>query len=127
MHREDNSKYLLFIEPDSTEKLDNPISDELSHILSEMIKMGEKGTSFYSNLNDNGTFTKSSGYKGTHITNCGERSSNYDILLPNGMITNSLCVFYLEWYRNSIPKSEIKKLEKIKNYWSNFRKNIESL
>lgn len=52
-------------------------------------------------------------YKGFHRTTCGKRSDNMDHVLPNGMITNSLCVYYAMYYRHLIPESEIEKTNKL--------------
>lgn len=95
-----------------------------------------KGTSRYHNLSDDGDgfeFTqqngltriwpsfndKGKGYMGSHNTECGERSDNYDYLLENGMITNSLAPFYLKWYRYSIPESEMKKVNELYKFYKN--------
>ena len=113
MNRIDDSKYLLFIEPQLRQKLSVPVEDELSDFMDELLKNAKKGTSNYSNLSDEGTFTEGWGYKGTHKTECGERSDNYDYLISEGYITNSLATFYLKWYRNSIPLSEVNKIRRI--------------
>jgi len=118
MHREDNSRFLLYIEPKKEEKLSEPIKDELVKIVEKAIANSKSGTANYSDLdNDGGKFREGSAYKGTHSTECGERSDNEDYLLPNGMITNSLAPFYLRWYRDSIPATEMKKLEALKEYY----------
>jgi hypothetical protein len=117
MHREDRSKYLLFIEPPKKEKLAEPVEDELVKLMEMAITKAETGVSSYMNEKDGGNFRKSSGYKGFHQTDCGETSSNKDYLLENEMITNSLAPFYLRWYRNSIPESEIEKLMSLKKFY----------
>jgi hypothetical protein len=132
MHREDNSKYLLFIEPEKSEKLETPIDDELVKLVEMALQKAEKGTSFYSKIDNKGdeytfthngqertvpSFIRGSGYKGTHVTECGERSNNCDYLLENGMITNSLAPFYLKWYRYSIPETEMIKLKKLEEFY----------
>jgi hypothetical protein len=132
MHREDNSKYLLYIEPPAQDKLQEPINDELTQLMEMALSKAERGTANYSNLQDLGdgtdwthkdktyrvtSFRKGSGYKGTHRTECGERSSNTDYLLENGMITNSLAPFYLKWYRYSIPETEMKKVLQLKEFY----------
>lgn len=124
MHREDNSLYLLYIEPKIEEKLQEPIEDELVQLMELALSKAKKGTSIYSNKENNGlidgkpAFRVESAFKGTHITECGERSSNCDYLLENYMITNSLAPFYLRWYRNSIPKSEMIKLKKLQDFYN---------
>lgn len=117
MHREDNSKYLLYIEPKASEKLSEPIEDEWTKLIDKAFNNSIQGAAHYSNLNDNGTFREGSGFKGFHRTECGERSSNRDYLLENGMITNSLAPFYIRWYRNSIPDSEINKIKELKKFY----------
>lgn len=97
MHREDNSKYLLYIEPKKEEKSKIPIDDHLK--------------------NNMGRFRSGSGFKGFHTTDCGEKSTGHDYLLENGMITNSLSIFYLKWYRQSIPQSEMEKLNQLVKFY----------
>jgi hypothetical protein len=60
---------------------------------------------------------------GWHTTACGMESESQDFLLENGMITNSLCVFYLQYYRSSIPKSEMKKVYQLIAYYKTKYKN----
>lgn len=110
MHREDESKYLLYIEPTKEQKSDKPNNDGLSDIMEEIISKAETGISRYSNVDDDGTFIENNAFKGSHVTDCGERSTNKDYLLENGMITNSLAPFYLKWYREVIPETEMIKL-----------------
>jgi hypothetical protein len=137
MHREDNSKYLLYIEPKVNEKLTEPINDELVECMEMALSKSQKGAARYSDINDMGdgfdwnhngqirkvpSFSNRSAYKGSHRTECGERSSNCDYLLENGMITNSLAPFYLKWYRYSIPVSEMIKVEMLLEFYKNKNK-----
>jgi hypothetical protein len=118
MHREDNSKYLLYIEPKSMNKLSEPIDDELTQIMDMALSKSKIGTSSYSNLDDiEGRFRENSAFKGSHMTECGERSSNKDYLLENGMITNSLASFYLRWYRFDIPEIEMNKVHELVKFY----------
>jgi hypothetical protein len=134
MHREDNSKFLLYIEPKASSKLTTPVEDGLTKIMQYALSKAKGGTAGYSNLSDKGHGTKrtisgltvdlpsfrpGSGYKGSHRTECGERSDNRDFLLENGFITNSLASFYLKWYRNSIPESEMTKLKELEKFYEN--------
>lgn len=119
MHRDDKSNYLLFIEPQKKEKLNSPIEDELVNLVEMAIGKSKSGVSGYGNLGDNGSFNGDIGYKGFHRTECGENSGSQDLLLENGMITNSLAPFYLKWYRNSIPETDIEKLMSLKQYYIN--------
>jgi hypothetical protein len=119
MHREDDSNYLLFIEPCSLDKLKEPVDDDLTRLMENALSKAKLGTSHYSSLDDEGTFRQGSGFRGSHCTECGERSSNVDYLLENGMITNSLAAFYLRWYRYSIPEKEMVKVLKLKDFYDN--------
>ena len=117
MHREDNTKYLLYIEPKDSDKLKDPIDDELTKMMEMALEKSQKGVAQYSDKSDVGKFRGGSGYKGAHRTECGERSTNNDYLLENGMITNSLAPFYLKWYRYSIPETEMKKVLELQEYY----------
>ena len=110
MHRIDNSRFLLYIEPKAEEKSKEPLNDEITLEVERIFKNAKVGAADYSNLKSNGNFQEGSGWRGWHTTECGEHSGNKDYLLENGMITNSLCVFYLQHYREAIPKSEMDKV-----------------
>lgn len=128
MHRIDNTCFLLFIEPKKEEKLEIPLDDESSQIMKVALTEAKRGMSNYSRLNEMPYFHVCNGYKGYHSTDCGERSYPADYLLENGMITNSLASFYLRYYRNSIPESEMKKVMKVVNYYKEkYRNNPEKL
>lgn len=117
MHREDNTKYLLYIEPKKQDKLSEPINDDLTSMMEMALSKSKKGAARYGDKNDTGTFRIGSGYKGVHQTECGQRSSSRDFLLENGMITNSLAPFYLRWYRYSIPESEMNKVVELQKFY----------
>jgi len=133
MHREDDSKYLLYIEPKSSDKLETPIDDEITQIMELALSKAKKGIANYSSLTDVGdgydwmykdkairvpSFREKNGYMGYHVTECGKLSTNRDYLLENGMITNSLAPFYLKWYRYSIPESEMRKVNELINFYN---------
>ncbi len=133
MNRDDKSKYLLYIEPSKSDKLSEPIEDELTSLMELALSKSQSGSARYSNLYDMGdgvdmthnnvtrripSFVGRSGYKGSHHTECGERSSNHDYLLENGMITNSLATFYLKWYRYSIPENDMIKLKELYKFYN---------
>jgi hypothetical protein len=115
MHRIDESMYLLYIEPKKEEKSAEPVDDVYTIIMERAIECAVIGASRYSNVNDHNTFMPDSGFRGCHNTDCGERSTCRDYLLATGHITNSLAPFYLRWYRNSIPQSEMEKVKKVVN------------
>lgn len=139
MHRNDNSIFLLYIEPKKEEKLSTPINDELTQLLEMALLRAEKGAADYQNkmdnnpvvkmslknhnrekmleLQKNGYFSKNVMYRGFHQTDCGKLSSCCDYRLENGMITNSLAPFYLRWYRNSISENDMNKILKLKKFY----------
>ena len=57
MHREDNSKYLLYIEPKAVDKLQEPINDELTEMMEKALTKSKKGAASYSQLEDKGDGT----------------------------------------------------------------------
>jgi len=114
MHRIDNSKFLLYIEPTIDQKSKLPVNDNITKVVELALNKSIKGVAHYSDIDDDGSkFRKGGGWKGWHTTDCGQRSSSNDYLLGNGMITNNLCVFYLQYYRNAIPESEMNKVMKL--------------
>lgn len=119
MHREDNSRFLLYIEPKKEDKSQNPINDEITEIMELALSEAESGAASYSSLDTVEYFRSGSGFRGFHETECGERSSNKDYLLKNGMITNSLCSFYLKYYRNVIPVTEMNKVTNLVKFYKN--------
>ncbi len=118
MHRIDNSKFLLFIEPDKSERSKEPINDDLTKVMQHALTKAKKGISNYSNPNDEPSFSPGANYKGVHYTPCGQTSDSCDYLLENGMITNSLAPYYLQYYRNYIPVTEMEKAVQVLNYYT---------
>ncbi len=133
MHRNDKSKYVLYIEPKREEKLTESLNDKLTQLVELALSKAKVGTGHYSSLDDMGdgfdwatnrgikripSFDESSMYKGVHRTECGEHSTNCDYLLENGMITNSLATFYVQWYRNSIHENDMNKLKELGQFYN---------
>lgn len=46
-------------------------------------------------------------YMGTHACDCGVHCSGADYLLPDGSLTNSLCVHYLAHHRDRISAEDL--------------------
>jgi len=91
-----SDRYFLMIEPDQEGiPSEKPIEDELS-IKVDFIFSKCKASAYAS--------------AGVHKTRCGKYSDNVDWILPNGVITNSLCKYYIRFYREYIPSSEIAKI-----------------
>jgi len=94
-----SDKYLLMIEPDLKGKASLlPLLDDITR----------KTIYLYS-------LTKPSedSYRGFHATQDGQISDNKDHILPNGIITHSLCVHYIKYYRPYVPQSEIDKINRL--------------
>lgn len=121
MHRTDNSKFMLFIEPDKSMKSATPINDELTEIIGLAVDSAVCGTSNYSHLDEKEFFEPDGGYKGIHHTGCGQSSNNCDYLLKNGMITNSLATYYLAYYRDAIPETEMEKVMETVKFYKNMK------
>ena len=94
-----------------------PLDDEISSFMELAILEAKRGVANYSNMGSPEIFYEGSGYRGFHTTECGEDSDNLDYQLKNGMITNSLAPFYLRFYRNSIPDSEMLKVNELINFY----------
>ncbi len=111
MHRNDTSRFLLYMEPKKEEKLRDPINDELTMLMQYALDHAKCGSANYSEI-DEPEFFKEDGWMGWHTTDCGHEddNNNNDYLLENGMITNSMCVFYVQRYRHSISENDWKKL-----------------
>ena len=124
MHRNDKSNFLLYIEPKVSDKLETPINDEVTLLMDTAFQEATKGCANYSvpyyidtSLNSI-AFRSGDGYRGEHGTDCGESSDNHDYLLKNGLIVNSLCIFYVKWYRNSIHENDWMKLKELSEFYN---------
>ena len=117
MHRNDDSLFLLYIEPRKEEKLKEPIDDDVTRLMELAYSKSTSGGANYSSLNEIPRFTFKDGWRGWHSTECGEESDNHDHILQNGMIVNSLCVFYVRWYRNSIHENDWNKLKSLGEFY----------
>ena len=51
--------------------------------------------------------------RGWHTCICGENSTNTSHVLPCGVVTNSLLVYYVREHRSEVPKEELNKLTKL--------------
>lgn len=114
MHRDDDSKYLLYIEPDPKLKSAEPIEDELTEAIDQAMKRSVSGTGWYSKLEPHDElehFDEGNGYRGIHVTSCGEGGGNKDYLIDNKYITNRLAPYYVRYYRESIGEHDMKKLQ----------------
>jgi len=91
-----NDNLLLYIRPTQPASK-KPVEDELTAKMRALLAVAQKGTC----------------WRGWHTCVCGEHSTTYDLVLPDGTITNSLAVHYLAYHRDEVPESEIDKLNRI--------------
>ena len=91
-----NSKGILMVEP-SANVLTEPLIDELTRKMTAAWR--KRRESDY-------------GYRGVHWCPCGTTSDNHDHFIGKGegVLTNSLCIHYLAFHRNDLPKDELDKV-----------------
>ena len=87
-----SDKGLLFIEPVHLSS-STPIVDHLTRRMAAAFRMARA---------DDGHF-----YLGWHRCICGANSTNQNYYLPNGFLTNSLCVHYVAYHRSEIPAHQL--------------------
>lgn len=85
------SKRLLFIEPDQPPAIE-PILDPYTRRMCAAYRLARP--SDYA-------------YGGIHSCRCGALSTCTDHVLPNGLVTNSLCVHYLAHHRSAVSIAEL--------------------
>lgn len=126
MERNDKTKFLLFIEPKKEQKSAMPVEDENTQLLRVALADGKLGISNYGDIGaKEATFKEGDRWKGFHIADDGIHSGNYDILLANGMITNSLCVYYMMYYREAIPMNDWDKIKELQRFYGRTENKID--
>jgi hypothetical protein len=103
--------HLLYIEPPARSKSKIPVDDAWTDLMRLAYADAIPGVLNGSNFDPNGR------YRGIHTTHCGKTSTDMDYLLRSDQITNALCVFYLRWYRDSIPAVEMEKVRALAAYY----------
>lgn len=83
----DPTSNLLYIEP-TNEASSTPLIDDLTRKITAAYREAEPMDGFW---------------RGVHTCVCGANSSSQDYFLPDGTMTNSLCVHYIAFHRNEIP------------------------
>lgn len=99
---------LLYIEPQG-QRSTEPVIDELTKKMTAAFKDYKTGSG------SQGQFMEDVMTMGHQTCACGAQSTNVDYLLPNGFITNSLCIHYLAWHRNEVPQVELDKIASLPN------------
>lgn len=104
---------LLYVHP-SKKAAEQPMLDELTtKILWACRNRIGRGV-----LLQNGEFVKNLSTKGVHhCTGCGGfiHSEASDVVLPNGLITNTLAVHYVAHHRGEVPADDLAKIMSIES------------
>src|SRR5262249_20280009 len=86
---------LLFIEP-SQDSSPTPVIDDITRKMCASFRKARR--SAYS-------------YRGLHECMCGAHSTACDYHLPNGDLTNSLCVHYVAHHRAEVPSDQLARID----------------
>lgn len=104
-------KALLFIEPKNF-SMEPPIIDEITKSVASALENSKrKGV-----LMKDGQFIEDISTKGYHVCVCGAHSEASDYFLECGLVTNSLCIHYVAFHRDEIPKEELEKIDLLIHY-----------
>ena len=87
---------LLFIEP-KLRASRAPIVDDLTRRMAAAFRISTIGGEFQDSC-------------GVHERICGALSDNNDHALPNGRMTNSLCVHYVAYHRAEVPQQQLEEV-----------------
>src|SRR4051812_29554569 len=98
-----NPQFLLYIEPKNVGEAE--VNDELAQRVEAMLKKGKRGI-----MISPGNFNTELSTKGFHRCVCGACSAGQDVLLENGLVTNTLAAHYLRFHRSEVPQSELDKI-----------------
>jgi hypothetical protein len=86
---------LLFIEP-SQAASPTPVIDEIARRMCAAFRKASRSDD---------------AYRGFHECMCGAHSTCYDYHLPNGDLTNSLCVHYVTHHRSEVPPEQLERID----------------
>ena len=124
---------LLFVEPENAPS-EEPVIDALTKKMVAAFRKGEKGLEVKKEKskqmeekmgkvldieviklpnNKIYNFSRNNFYMGIHLCICGACSEAYNYLLPNGEITNSLCVHYLAFHREEISEEQLDRVKSL--------------
>ncbi len=118
MVRDDKSKFLLFMEPTPEQRSGTAINDEYTNLLRVALSDAKIGKSNFKDTSGNPVeFKEGNKHRGTHKCSDGIISGQQDFLLPTGLITNSLCVHYMLFYRMAISKNDWDKIAELQRHY----------
>jgi len=133
MVRDDKTKFLLYMEPELDKKSQIAINDEYTTLLRAAMVDAKKGTSNYKDpglpdpvFNEGKTYWPMLGIPAGHTCSDGIKSTNYDLLLPGGYITNSLCVHYMMFFRSSITHNDWEKLKDLQRVYGRVQNQLQN-
>ncbi len=87
----ENPKRLLFIVPQQ-EPMSEPVLDSVTRRMCAAFRRARQS---------------SYAYGGVHQCCCGALSSCVDYFLPDGSMTNSLCIHYVAHHRSEVPAEQL--------------------
>ncbi len=120
MDRTQSKLFLLYLTVTLEQKAKTPINDAYTAFMMSVLSDAKRGTADYSdpeNPTSEPVFNEGDYWRGTHQTPCKNYSDNQDYKLLNGMFTNSLAPFYLRWYRDAIPETEMQKIKDLHDFY----------
>lgn len=117
MVRDDKSKFLLYIEPSPEQKGKIAINDEYTSLFRLALSEAKLGKSNFKETGVPEEFKEGNKHRGTHKCADGMESTQQDYLLPTGLITNSLCMYYLMFYRMAISKNDWDKITELQRHY----------
>src|SRR5687768_14757592 len=90
-------EYMLFIQPRRV-PANEPLIDELTMRMTSALRQA-----------------RVPGYRfcGVHVCSCGAVSDSTNRVLPNGSVTNTLCVHYLAYHRAEVPAAELEAVRRL--------------
>ncbi len=95
----ENPGTILFITPKSNASQD-PVIDEATKKMTAAVRKSKLGR----------LYRRPDEIRGIHNCVCGIMSAPCDYILPDGARTNSLCVHYLAYHHDEVPKKEMEKV-----------------
>ena len=118
MVRDDKSVFLLFMEPKKEQRHGVAINDEFTSLLRMAIGEARIGKS---NFNEPGmppaTFKDGNKHRNKFKCCDGQESTQQEFLFRNGLITHSLCIYYMMWYRSAITKNDWDKIKDLQRFY----------
>lgn len=117
MEINNKSRFFLFIEPTPEQKNHTAINDEYTSLLRMALTEAKLGKSNFKESVLIPDFKEGFKHRGTHNGPDGIKSSQQEYLLKNGLVTNSLCIHYLLFYRLAIQNYDWEKMKELQRFY----------